>query len=157
MGKRFLGKQFERCVVLDHAVLDHAAMAVARILAEADVGDDGQVRHLVLDGLDRMLHDPLVGVAFAADLVLVLGNAEEDDRGNAEVLHLFAVLHEVVDGLLIVPGHGADLFFHALAVGHEERIDEIVGRKLRLPHHAPDVLVGPQPSRPVKRLEHGIS
>ncbi len=64
-------------------------------------------------------------------------------------MHLFAVLHDIVDGLLEVPGHGADLFLHALAVGDEERIDEIIGRELRLPHHAPYVLVGPQPSRPV--------
>ena len=137
MGKRFLGKQFKRGVVLDRAVLDHAAMAVAGILAEADVGDDRQVRHLVLDGLDRVLHNALVGVALAADLILMLGNAEEDDRGNAEALHFLAVLHQIVDGLLVVAGHGADLFFHALAVGHEQGVNEIIGRKLRLPHHAP--------------------
>ena len=53
---RHLGKQLEGDVVVDLAVLDHAAVAMVRILAQADVGDDDQLRRLVLDGLDGHLH-----------------------------------------------------------------------------------------------------
>ena len=42
--------------------------------------------NLVFDRPDGALHDAVVGVGLAADLVLVLGYAEEDDGGNAEAL-----------------------------------------------------------------------
>jgi hypothetical protein len=85
------------------------------------------------------------------------GDAEEDDGRDTEILDLITVLHEIVYGLLVIAGHGTDLFFYALPVGYEKRINKIVRGKLRFPYHTPDVLVGPKPSRTIQRLEHEVS
>src|SRR2546426_6765029 len=42
---------------LFRSVLHHAAVAVTRVLTEADVGDDEQIRHGVLHAADRLLQD----------------------------------------------------------------------------------------------------
>ena len=61
---------------------DEAAVAVRGVLAEADVGDHGQVRVRLLQRPHRHLHDALVVVGAGADLVLGGGDAEEQDRAD---------------------------------------------------------------------------
>ena len=53
------GEQLERLVVLDLAVAQHAAVTVARVLAEAHVGDERQAGHLCPQRPQRPLHDPV--------------------------------------------------------------------------------------------------
>ena len=57
--------------------IDDAAVAVVGVLAQADVGDDEHVRHLALDRADRRLHRRLRIVGRRADVVLVIGQAEQ--------------------------------------------------------------------------------
>ena len=59
VGDRRLREQLDRDVVVDLAVADEAAVAVRRVLAQADVGDHGQVRVRLLQRPDRHLHDAL--------------------------------------------------------------------------------------------------
>ena len=62
---------FDRRVVDDLPVDEDAAVAVRRVLAEADVGDDEQIRHVLLERADGGLHrrfrivgaDPIVSFA----------------------------------------------------------------------------------------------
>src|SRR5208283_872427 len=144
-------------VVLDLAVFDHTAVSVACILAEADVRDHGKIGRLVLDGFDRVLDDSLIRVRFAPDFVLVLREPEEYNRRNSEILHFLAVPHDIVDGLLVLSGHGIDLFFHASAVRYEKRIDKIVRREFYLSYHSSNVFICAQPSWSIYRLEHRAS
>ena len=66
-----LAEQLERGVVVDihpaGVVVDHAAVAVIGVFAEADVGDDEQVRRGVLRRLHRLLDDAAVAVRIAAE------------------------------------------------------------------------------------------
>ena len=65
-------EQLERRVVVDRAVgAQHAAVAVARVLAQAHVGDDEQVGVRVLDRARGELDDALVVPGARALLVLV--------------------------------------------------------------------------------------
>ena len=52
-------EQLERLVVGDLSVPDHAAVAVRRVLAEADVGDQDELRLLGTERPQRTLHDPV--------------------------------------------------------------------------------------------------
>ncbi len=56
------GQQLQGRIVLHLPPLHHAAVAVTGVFAQADVCDHQQVRHGVLDGPDRLLDDPILGV-----------------------------------------------------------------------------------------------
>ena len=81
------GVELERGVVVDVAVgSDDAAVPVVGVLVDAEVGDQHQ---LVTDRGSEVaqgnLHDAVVGAGSAALGVLDGGDAEEDDRGDAEL------------------------------------------------------------------------
>ena len=61
-----------------------AAVAVAGVLAAADVGDEKQVGKARAQPAQGPLDDPVVGEVLGADVVLRGGNAEEDHAGHAE-------------------------------------------------------------------------
>ena len=61
-----------------------AAVPVARVLAEADVGEQRQAGHLGPQRAQRALHDAVVVPGARALLVLLLGDAEQQHRPHAE-------------------------------------------------------------------------
>ena len=85
LGDRRAGEQLERLVVVDDAVgAQHAAVAVRGVLAQAEVGDDQQVR---MGGLDRPrgeLDHALVVPRAGAFGVLARRQPEEQHGGDAE-------------------------------------------------------------------------
>ena len=151
-----LGEQLEREVVDDLAVLHHAAVAVVHVLAQADVGDHDQLGHLVLDGADGELHDAFGVVGAAGRRVLVRGDAEQQDGRDAEPLDLAHLGQQVADRELVAAGHGGDRPLDVLAVRHEQRVDEVVGRERRLAHHATQRGRAPQPPHAVGGKVHVI-
>ena len=78
-----LSEQLERDVVVNTAVAQHAAVAVRRVLAQADVRDQRQIGYGEPQGAQRHLHDPLVVVGRRGGLVLVIGQPEQDHRRHA--------------------------------------------------------------------------
>ena len=88
---------------------DHAAVAVRRVLAEAGVDGQHQLGDGLLDRAQRALHDALRVPRLAADLVLLLGQAEQDHRRDAELRDLFGLAHHLVDGELKLAGQRRDL------------------------------------------------
>src|SRR5690242_6576380 len=105
MGKGLLGQEFQGGVVVNIAVLDDAAVAVVGVFAHADIGDYRQVRYLLLQGPDRFLDDPGIGVGVAADSVLGFRNSEENDRRNPQLMDLLGLGDDILDGLLVDPRH----------------------------------------------------
>ena len=99
-------------------------MSVRHVLAQADVAHQQQAGHFALDGARRLLHDAVVGPGAGGDFVLRLRQAEEDDAGNAQRLHLGALLHRFVDRQVVHPGHGAHFLANAFAGTDEQRIDK---------------------------------
>ena len=72
VARRRAREQLERLVVLHLAVAQHAAVAVARVLAEADVGDEHEVGLLDRERTQGELHDAVVVPGRGRLLVLVL-------------------------------------------------------------------------------------
>ena len=85
VGDRGLRKQLDGDVVVDLAVADEAAVAVRGVLAEADVGDHGQLRMGLLQRPHRHLDDALVVVGARPGLVLVGGDAEEQHGADSRL------------------------------------------------------------------------
>ena len=119
---------------VDLAVVQHAAVAVARVLAEADVGDQRQSRHLGPHGAECALHDA-VGVPGArALLVLLLGDAEQQHRADPECVERRALAHDLVDRALRDPVESGDRAYDTLTGAGEKRHHDVVEGQLRLAH-----------------------
>jgi hypothetical protein len=102
-------------------------VAVGGVLAEADVGDHGEVGVGVLQRADRHLHDPLVVVGAGADVVLVGGDAEDQHRFDPGRGDLAGVLHEVGDRVALDARHRGNLLADVLAGDDEGRHDQVGG------------------------------
>ena len=127
------GEQLERLVVVDHAVRpQHAAVAVARVLAQAEVGDHEQVRVRGLDRARGELDHALVVVGAGAELVLGGREAEQQHGGDPERVGDPGLLDRAVDAQVVDPRQRRDRRALLGAGDHEHRIDEVRGRQLRL-------------------------
>ena len=79
VGKAGLDQQFQGCFIVEVVVLEHSAMAVGRVLAEANVGDDEQPGNIFLHGPHGLLDEACRGVGAKSALVFVLrvGNPKQ--------------------------------------------------------------------------------
>jgi hypothetical protein len=114
-------------VVHDLAVDHDAAVPVVRVLAEADVGDDEELGQLALDGADRGLHWRFGIVGVRSDVVLVLGNAEEQDAVDAVGLRRCGFFDRFIDRQVADARHRGHFAADALALADEQRQHEHVG------------------------------
>ena len=131
MRKRGVGQQRDARIVQNFAVFDHAAVAVAGVFAQADVGDHEQIELGFANRFDRKLHRAGCRGGFRAGFVLVLGQAEKNHGGNAEVGDFAALFDDLIGRLLENARHGADFRAHFGARARKHRIDQAAGRKLR--------------------------
>jgi hypothetical protein len=147
---RGTGEHLEGDVVDDAAVLvERAAVAVRGVLAHAHVGDDVVLGIVRLDGADRQLDDAVLGKRAAPCLVLGLGQAEEDDRRDAERLQLVDLGGQLVERELEDARHRRDLVAQAGARLHEQRVDEVCGIQCGLADHRTKRLGAPQAPRAI--------
>ncbi len=119
--------------------LDHAAVAVVGVLAQADVGDDQQLRQRLLDARGppaarcRRRRRPPEPIG-----VLARRDAEQDHRRDAESLDLLAPRAPTrVDRQLEARPASTGSPSDALAGHDEERVDQVVGARRGLAHQAP--------------------
>ena len=125
VGDRGFGQQLDRDVVVDLAVADEAAVAVRGVLAEADVGDHGQVGVGLLQRPHRHLHDALVVVGAGAGLVLGGGDAEEQDRADPGGGDLGRLGDQLGDREALDARHRLDLLADPLAGDDEGGLDQV--------------------------------
>ncbi len=132
VGDRGFGQQLDRDVVVDLALADEAAVAVRGVLAEADVGDHGQVGVGLLERPHRHLHDALVVVGAGAGLVLGGGDAEEEDGADAGGGDLGGLGDQLGDREALDAGHRVDFLADVLAGDDEQRLDQVRRGEVRL-------------------------
>ena len=146
-------ENLEGLVVQDVAVgVEEAAVAVVRVLAEADVGHDDELRARFLERADRLLDRPVVGEALDTVRILRARDAEEENRLDAERLELTGFASELVDGELVDTGHRGHGAADAVAGNDEERVDEVVRLERRL---ANEVAQGRRSAQATRALGSG--
>ena len=109
-------------------------MAMRRVLAEADVGDQRERRLRLLQRADGELHDALGVIGARGGLVLVGGDPEQQHRRDAELRDRGRLLGEVRDRQALDAGHRLDRLPPVGSVRDEQRVDEMVGRQVGLAH-----------------------
>ncbi len=146
MGEGDAGQELERLVVQQVPVLvQHAAVAVIRVLAEADVGDDDEIRARVLEAADRLLDDAVLREALEAQRVLRRRDSEEQHCLETEGSELRSLLRQHVARQLVDPWHGRHGPTYAVSRNHEARLDEVIQAERRLPYEVAERLRPPQP------------
>ena len=60
----------------------HAAMAVAGVLTQANVGDHSQIRRVSFYLPDSVLNDPVLGISFSGLFIFRFRNPKEKDGLN---------------------------------------------------------------------------
>ena len=124
-------------------------MAVIRVLAEAHVGDDDELRQRVLERADRLLYDTVVGEALESVRILGARDPEQEDGFHAERVELPRLGREPVDRALVDPGHRRHGPTNVIAGDDEERLDEVAGLERRLTNEIAQRRGTAEPTRPL--------
>jgi len=125
-------------LIIEHLLPPHqAAVAVAGVLAEAQIGYHHQVGVL----LDRR-HCPLdyaPGVVGArAALILVGRQTEEEHRRHPQILQSASLSRYALQALAVLAGHGSYGLGLACPLIHKYWLHQIAAGERVLRHHIPD-------------------
>ena len=129
------GQQLHGGVVVHAAAGYDAAVAVAGVLAHADVADDDQPGLGLLDGADSLLDYAVFGVRPGAHIVLDARDAEQQDGGDAQVDDAAHLGGQPVDGELGDAGHRLHVHRAVPPVRNEDGIDEVADGDAGLADH----------------------
>src|SRR6266849_4141702 len=129
---------------------------MVRVFAEANVRNDKKFQFCFANRFNGALDHTLGAEGTGAAWVLGFGQSEKNNAGNSQRLHLAALLHNLIDRLLMDAGHGVDFQAHLYARAHEHRIDEARCSKARLSNKAAQRFVPPQTPRPLGRETHAL-
>ena len=132
-----------RRVVVDLVPSQDAAVPVRRVLAEAHVGHQQQLREARPQRAQRLLDDAVLDPRARALVVLLLGDAEEDHGVDAGAEQLLAFADDAVHGVPRKPGQP---FVRQRLGRDEERLDEVVERDGRLAHEVAQRTGAAQPA-----------
>src|SRR5687768_9008671 len=100
-----------------------ATMTVRRVFAHADICYEQQIMHILANGSQRTLHNARFVVTVRTNFVLLFRDSKQQDTAKSGLLRLPCDLNGLVDRKVELSGHRTDLFAHAAAWAHEDRID----------------------------------
>ena len=132
-----------------------AAVPVAHVFAEANVGDDEQVGTFRLDRADCLLHDAILRIGAGSALVLFVRQAEKEDSAEPGLRGADGFAGDLVRRDLLDPGHAADGAAALDFLANEKRKDEIVRREDGLAHEVAQRGGAAQTARAVNQFPHG--
>ena len=117
------GQQGQGGVVEYRAVgHEHAAVAVAHVFAETDVGDDQQLGPALFEQAHGLLHNAVFSIGSAGLFVLNGRNAEQDHGREARIHGLGHLLFQLLQAELVLAGHGGNFFTQARVCGFHHKI-----------------------------------
>jgi hypothetical protein len=118
-------------VTTSAVIAQHSAMPVIGVFAKAFIRDEQYVRVSLSQGAQGLLDYAIIVHGAGTDCVFLFGNAEEDERLEAQ-LHRFAdFVHQAIDTELMVARHRRNFFLNPATRTDKQRQDEIVYRESR--------------------------
>jgi hypothetical protein len=127
-------QRFHRGIVQHIAsVVDQPVLPMRGVGIERHIGQNADIVAAgVLDGANGAAHQIVRIERFLAILAaaLLLGVGEQGEAGDAEAHRLLRALHHQIDAPARDAGQAGDGVFHALAIGHEQRPDEVGGVRM---------------------------
>ena len=126
----------------------HAAVAVARVLAEADVGDHEQLRDGGLERPDRQLDRPVLVPGARPGFVLLGRQPEQEHGGHSEGRQLARLDHGLGHREPLDARHRRDGRPAVQPLGDEQRRHQRRRAQLGLPHEVAQRAGPAQPAKP---------
>ena len=99
------------------------AVAVRRVAAEADVGEEQELRKAGPQRPERLLDHAVLGPCSSGLVVLLLRHPEKQQRGNPGAGQLLGLAQQAVDGM---PPQRGQLLVHERLGSDEDGHDEVV-------------------------------
>ncbi len=111
-------------------IFDHAAVPVAGVFAEADIGNHQQIQFRLANRLHRTLHrDHARSAASLASASLFSGRPKRNHAGIPRSGDFAAFLHNLIDRLLKNSRHRTHFVAHFGARAGKHRVDHAAHRK----------------------------
>ena len=104
----------------------HAAMAVAGVFAQANVGDHSQIRRVFFYLPDRVLDDAVFGVSLSGLFILRFRNPKEKNGLHSRFMGALCDGRDFFPGILADPRHARDFPGGFDFLAYEKRQDEVV-------------------------------
>ena len=108
----------------------HAAMAVAGIFAQTNIGNYRQIRRALFDFPDRNLDHAILGIRATGQFVLRLRNSKEKHRLHSRFMGALRDRGDFLLAVLVNAGHARDFFGPFDFLTDEKWQDEIVPAKI---------------------------
>ena len=125
-----------------------AAVAVARIFTETDIGNYEQFGGRLLDDLNRLRDDAQVAGRIAPHGIFFGRDPEQQNSPEPQSGGQADLFGQQVRGHLEMPGHGGDLLPAAASRADEQRQKQVRGRQTGLADKAANGRVIPKPPHP---------
>ncbi len=132
-------------------------MAVAGEGIERDVAEHAEVRKFLLDGAHRLAHE-IVGVDRLGAVLVAqarLGIGKQRDAGDVQFHRALGFAHRLIDGKPVHAGHRGDGGAPVVAVGHEQRPDQVVRGENVFAHQTARPFRLAVAARPDRQIEAG--
>ena len=108
----------------------HAAMAVAGVFAQTNIGNYRQIRRPLFDLPNRILDHAIIGVRATGLFVLRLRNSKEKDRLHSRFVGALRDGGDFIATVLVNAGHTRDRFRAFDFLTNEKWQNEIVPAKI---------------------------
>src|SRR5260370_9958699 len=152
--ERLLGKNRHGGVICHFTVLDDAAVPMVGVFAEAHVRYDKKFQICLANRFNGALHYAIGTERTGTTCVLGFRQSEKNDPEDPKRPHLTALLHNLIDGLLMDAWHRADFLADLGTRAHEHRVNEARCAQARLSNQAAKRLAPPQTPRPMGGKTH---
>ena len=144
--------------VVDDLVAAHQpVLPVAGVGIKRHIGDDADLRDLLLDGAHGAAHEVLGVIGLGRFQIAQggVGVGEEGEGGDAQFRAHLRRAHGLVDGEPVHAGHGGHGLPALFAVDDEDRPDQVIGGEHGLPHHPPRPFGAPVAAGAMGQIETG--
>lgn len=108
----------------------HAAMAMAGVFAQTNIGNYRQIRRAFFDLANRILDHAIFGIRGAGLFVFRLRNSKEEHRLHSRFVGALRDSGDFILAVLVNAGHARDLFGALDFLTNEKWQNEIVPAKI---------------------------
>ena len=108
----------------------HAAMAVAGVFAQTNIGNYHQIRRALFDLPNRILDHAILGIRATGLFVFRLRNSKEKHRLHSRFVGALRDRGDFIFAVLVNAGHARDLFRAFNFLTNEKWQNEIVPAKI---------------------------
>ena len=152
LGQGRLCQKFQRPVIVHLLTAEHAAMSMGGILAHAYISNQIQIRADLFRLAKCFLHNPVLRVGAAAQLILPVRNPKQHHGTHPGVAKLHQLFLHTIHTVTVLPRHGVNFLLAVISLLHKHWIYKGRFIHARFARHFPQNLIAAQSARSLYQL-----